>query len=270
MNNIPSVIISEPEKQYHSRSKFGEMLSSHMLAIFNKSPFKYHKTICGEIPDKDTPDYAFGRAAHKLILEGTEAFNDTYTVSDGPINERTGKPFGKDTKAYADWLDLQSGEVVTAADFDKIQAMELSVRGHRETPNLLRPGIAEGVVRAEYCGVQCQIRMDWFSPESGIVDLKTARDMEMFEYDARSYGYILNMAFYRGVLREATGHNFPVHLIAVDKTDFHICGVFAIPEAELDAAERINAAAIMRLIECRARCTWPTGFERKRLLTLNS
>ena len=52
---------------------------------------------------------------------------------------------------------------------------------------------AEGVVRAEYRGVPCQIRMDWFSPKHGIVDLKTCDSLKWFENDCRRYGYIFQM-----------------------------------------------------------------------------
>ena len=82
---------------------------------------------------------------------------------------------------------------------------------------MLADGVAEGVVRAEYNSVPCQIRMDWFSPESGLADLKTCDSLKWFESDCRRYGYIYQMAFYRAVIRETTGVSVPVHIIAVEK-----------------------------------------------------
>ena len=268
---IPECIFHEPEAEYHARSKSGEILSSHMLSRFCEMPYKYYATISGLYHEPEKQEYAFGSAAHKLILEGEEAFSSTYTVGDGPINERTGKPYGKDSKVYLDWLSTQEGEVITTEDFNEIEAMRQSVIQHPEIPEklLLPGGIAEGVVRAELDGVKCQIRMDYFHPSTGIIDLKTCRDIHFFEYDMRNLGYAFQMAFYRAVLREACGIEYPVHIIAIDKTDFHVAGYWNIPAAELDVAERINAAAIRRLKECRKTGKYPTGYERKQIFTLN-
>lgn len=264
-------IIHEPEGVYHARSKSGEILSSHMLQRFAQMPYKYWATVSGLYQEPDKADYEFGRAAHKLILEGQDAFDAAYTVSDGPENPKTGKPYGKDTRAYQDWRSCQEGDVVTTADYAEIGAMRDSVRGHAEIGPLLgREGEAECVVRATLEGVECQIRMDWFSPEAGIVDLKTCRDIAFFEQDARAFGYAYQMAFYRAVLREATGRDFPVHMVAVDKGPFHVAGYWLMPSAELDVAERVNAAAIRRLKECRETGVWPTGYERRQVFTLNS
>lgn len=263
-------VFHEPEAEYHARSKSGEMLSSHMLQRFAQMPYKYWATITGRYEEPDKADYAFGRAAHKLILEGPDAFEAAYTVSDGPINERTGKPYGKETKAYQDWLSLQGTEIVTTADFEVMDAMRQSITGHKGISELLKgDGEAECVARAEVDGVKCQIRLDYFDPMAGIIDLKTCRDIAFFETDMRAFGYCYQMAFYRRVLREVTGRDYPVYMIAVDKTDFHVAGYWLIPGAELDVAERVNEATIRRLKECRETGVWPTGYEQKQIFTLN-
>lgn len=270
--NMPSCIIHEPEEVYHARSKSGECMSSHMLSRFAEMPYKYLATITGLYSDPEKQEYAFGRAAHKLILEGRQAFNDAYVVSDGPVNKKTGKPYGKETKAYLDWQGCQTGEVITTADFNEMEAMNQSVATHPEIPEeLLKPGgEAECVVRAELEGVPCQIRIDYFHPETGIVDLKTCRDIRFFEYDMRSFGYAFQMAFYRAVLRAACGGTeYSVHMVAVDKTAFHVAGYWQIPDAELEVAERINAAALRRFKTCLESGKWPTGYERKQIFTLN-
>lgn len=270
MTPVFNCIVHEPETEYHAQSKSGDILSSHMLARFQEMPYKYFAVITGRYKEPDKAEYAFGSAAHKLILEGREAFDQVYTVADGPVNERTGKPYGKDTKAYQDWLSVQIGEVLSTADFDEIEIMRANIAAHPEIPRIITGhGIAEGVVRAELEGVKCQIRMDYFDPEIGIIDLKTCRDIRFFEYDMRSFGYAFQMAFYRAVLRQATGTEYPVYMVAIDKTEFHVAGYWLIPGAELDIAERINAAAIRRLKECRETGIWPTGYERKQIFTLN-
>lgn len=267
----PTCIFHESEDVYHSRSKSGDYLSSHMLKTFQQMPYKYYATISGLYQEPEKMEYAIGTAAHKLILEGKEAFDAAYTIAyDAPINEKTGKPYGTDTKKYQEWLALQDKNVISIEDFEEIAAMNKNVIDHPIAPEILRPGgVAEGVVRAELEGVPCQIRMDYFHPDVGIIDLKTCRDITFFEYDMRNLSYIFQFAFYRMVLRAASGSDYPFYALAVDKTPFHICGIWQIPDAEIEIAERINLAAIRRFRECRETNKWPTGYERKQIFTFN-
>lgn len=262
----------ENEDVYHSHSRSGEYMSSHLLSTFSRSPYKYHQTISGLVPNDDKPEYAFGRAAHKLILEGQAAFDEAYTVADGPINPKTNLPYGKVTQAYQNWLAEQHGEVISTADYDTIKAMCHNCHAHEGIQELLaatNSREAEGVVRAELEEVPCQIRMDFFSTDCGIVDLKTCRDIEFFEKDCRDFGYAYQLAFYQSVLEAACGVKFPVHIIVVDKTDFHIAGRWDIPDCELEQCDSINRAALRRYKESKELDNWPTGYEHTRLFALH-
>lgn len=136
-----------------------------------------------------------------------------------------------------------------------------------EAVALLLYGRAEGVVRTEYCGTPCQIRIDWLHPHRGIVDFKTCDDLTWFESDARRYGYHRQVAFYRAVLAQAIGGVLvPVHLIAVEKKEPFRCGVWRVGDDTLVQAQRENEAAIRRLLVCRERDEWPTGYEEIRVL----
>ena len=86
-------------------------MSSHLLATFRESPELYRRKTHGEIAEAESPALALGRAAHCLILEGKAAFDEQYVVADGPVNPKTGEPFGKATKAYAEWLFSQTYEI---------------------------------------------------------------------------------------------------------------------------------------------------------------
>lgn len=259
----PSCIIVEPAEKYHSQRN--EFLGSHALNDFRKCPELFRKKATGDIEDEDSQAYLLGRAAHCLILEGIEAFNAGYLVGE-PVNDKTGKPYGKNTQAYHEWINSQSKEVISPAEFDFIKRLQISVWTHNEAAKLLFGGIAEGVVRAAYCGILCQIRMDFFSLLNGITDLKTCDDLTWFEADAKRYGYIYQAAFYRSVLREASEKTYPVHMIAVEKKQPFRCGVWRIAETALDFAETENAAAIERLKKCRSENIWPTGYEEIRTL----
>ena len=256
----------ESAEEYHAKA--GVYFSSHQLRDFMKCPWLYRKKQLGLIEDKDTPAYFVGRAAHVRVLEGFDAFEARFAIG-GPINKSKGKPYGRDTKAFARWAEAEGKPGIHYDDLPLIESLAEGVSRNDEAMALLLHGRSEGVVRTEYCGIPCQIRVDWTHPFRGIVDLKTCDDLTWFESDTRRYGYDRQMAFYRAVLAEALdGLLVPVHLIGVEKKEPFRCGVWRISEDTLSIARRENEAAIGRLLDCRERDYWPTGYEEVRVLHL--
>lgn len=257
-----SAIGHEPADEYHAKAK--EYLSSHQLGDFRKCPLLYHRKRLGHLADEDRPAYTLGRAAHTLILEGLDRFEEDFAVG-GPINPKTGQPFGAGTKAWAEWAEAIGKPVLSDVQFDTVARMNESVRTHQVAMSLLAEGEAECVVRTDYCGMPAQIRMDWFDVHTGIVDLKTCDDLTWFEADARRYGYAHQLAFYRAVLAKVLSLYMPVHLIAVEKKEPYRCGVWQVAADTLAVAQRDNEEAIDRLKACLAEERWPTGYEETRL-----
>jgi hypothetical protein len=262
LKTVLDLIVQEPADAYHAKA--GQYLTSHHLAHFRKSPLLYRKVKAGLVPDEDRPAYLVGRAAHTLILEGREGYAAEYAVG-GPINPATGKRYGSNTKAFAEWAAAQGRPVLTDEQALLIESMADGVVAHDIAMSLLAKGVAEGVVRAEYCGLACQIRMDWLNPNRGLVDLKTCDDLGYFEADARRYGYTHQLAFYRAVLARAAATYAPVHIIAVEKKEPYRCGVWLVSEETLAVAQKENEAAIARLRECGRLNVWPTGYEEVRV-----
>lgn len=248
---------------YHARA--AECLGSHRLATFRECPLLYHLQQTGQVADEDRPAYLIGRAAHSLILEGPDVFAGEYAVG-GPINPRTGAAFGSGTKAFAEWAEQQGKPVLTDDQAALVRCMAAGVASHPLAATILSAGIAEGVARCDYQGVASQVRIDWASPTHGIVDLKTADNLTWFEVEARRFGYLHQLAFYRAVIRLVTGQTPPVHLIAVEKREPYRCGVWLVSPDALAAAQRENEAAIGRLRRCREDDCWPSGYEELRLL----
>ncbi len=255
-------LLHEPAEVYHARA--GEYLSSHLLSDFRKCPQLFHQRRQGIVQDADRPAYLVGRAVHTLALEGRDRFDEEFAVG-GPINPQTGAPFGPTTKAFAQWAMEHGKDVLTEGQYALVSNMAESVRTHELAASLLSEGVAEGVVRANYCGVACQIRMDWFEPHQGIVDLKTCDDLTWFEADARRFGYGHQVAFYRAVLAQVLGVSMPVHFIAVEKREPYRTGVWKVSDDTLSAAQRENEAAIERLKRCQETGLWPTGYEECRV-----
>lgn len=248
----------EPDHVYHAKSR--QYLSSHLLADFRKCPRLYYRKRLGLVTDSDRPAYLVGRAAHTLILEGRDKFDATYATG-GPINPRTNARFTPYTKAWQEWADAHGKQVLSDDQLELVERMAESVRNHQQAQELLAEGKPEAIVRANYCGVPCQIRMDWFDPYKGIVDLKTCDDLTWFEADARRFGYAYQLAFYRAVLAQLLCLPMPVHLIAVEKKEPYRCGVWKVKAELLSLVERENVAAIARLKQCEANDFWPSGYE---------
>jgi len=253
-----SFLIRESAEVYHAQA--ARFLSSHQLAEFRRNPLLFHKKEQGLVKDEDRPAFLLGRAAHTLTLEGRETYEREYAFG-GPVNPKTGEPFGSRTKAFQDWAEAQGKPVLSDEQVALIEDMNAAVHAHEHAAALLSEGIPEGVIRAEYCGVPCQARFDWLSPQRGIVDLKTCDNLDWLQVDARSYGYAHQMAFYRSLLACVSGTVVPVHLIAVEKREPFRCGVWRMSEEVLGIAQKENKEAIERLKVCRDRDHYPTGYE---------
>lgn len=277
----PNWLLDMTADEYHAATKRNEFTTSHRLNLFRKCPALYKKTIDGEIVEGDTAAFAFGRATHVYIIEGKEKFDAEYVVSDGPINEKTGKPYGKLTAAYAKWAAEQPKPVVGTEDFAMLQKMREAVHAHPVAKDLLASGIAEGTIRTTWDGEPVQARLDWFDPERNlVVDLKTCADVDRFGYDIRDFGYIPQMAFYarcvclaRGGESDATATGFPAcYLVAVEKKEpFRVSVVNIVALTLADAvfqhmggeSWRDDACAMVdELKRCRETGVWPTRYEK--------
>jgi hypothetical protein len=253
-----SALITEPEGVYAAGRK--QNLSSHALNDFRKNPRLYHKKQLGLIHEEERAAFVIGRAAHCRTLEGVDEFRRRFAIG-GPINPKTGKSFGQDTKAYAEWAATIGKPAISQDTADLCEQLAEAVSNHAEAAALIGEGQAEGVVRAEYGGLASQIRIDWTHPDRGIIDLKTIDDLDYFELQARSFGYGHQLAFYRAILAQAAGRKPEVHVIAVEKKEPYRVGVWRFSDQVLDAAARENLAAIERLKLCRSQDRWPTGYE---------
>ena len=273
MNKL-SFFADVPADEYHQAARDGKFLSSHLLGDFRKSPRLYHKKINGEIEPSESAALAVGRAVHVLVLEGRARFDEEFLVTDGPVNPKTGEPFGKTTKAYREWAASQSKEVVGGADFAFMSKLRESVWAHPVARELLDDGIAEQTVRTRYCGEPCQIRMDWFRSDYGgrpaICDLKTCETLDYFEGDARRFGYPQQMAFYREALRTASegAVEADCFLVAIEKREPMRCGVWKLTDGILQACALENERAIAELRSCRSDNVWPTRTEDMRILDI--
>ena len=251
-------IYSEPWATYHARR--ATCLTYHALADFNKSPLIYHQKKNGIIADQDRPAYRIGRATHTMLLEGMARFSDEYVIG-GPINPKTGKTYGADTKAFSEWMSEFPGkDVVSEEDYGNIQKMWDSFISHPIAGEFrFAP---EVTIRGEYLGHLCQSRIDGLADDSAyMIELKTCEDIDNFVYDARKYKYTRQVAFYREMVRLATGQEPIAYIVAVEKKAPHRCGVWNVDATVLNVCKSENEDAMRQLAECAQTGTWPSGYE---------
>lgn len=138
----------------------------------------------------------------------------------------------------------------------------------RVAEGILRGGVAEGVVRCRHREHACQARIDWlaYDPQVGIVDLKTADELDSFEFALRALGYVHQLAFYRTLVAVAGGHVLSVHVVAVEKREPFRCGVWCIASAVLDQAQAQNDEVMDELRRCRNTGNWFTRYEELRVV----
>ena len=208
---------------YHAAAARGERISFHSLMDFAHNGKEYHARCIGALPPKEeTRAMFFGRAAHKYILEGREAFDAEYKVADGPINARTGKPFGADTNAYREWLAQQDKEIVFNEEAAQIKLMAKAVNEHDFASQLFANGTAETPLYFHWCGLPCQSCLDWYHPHfkggerTSIVDLKTTSDLDQFIRQAEKLRYFTQLAFYRRAYEENAVLDADCWLVAVE------------------------------------------------------
>lgn len=255
-----------PEDVYHRKALAGQAISSTMLREFRKSPAQYFARITGRIFEKNCTAFRVGRAVHKLLLEGDHAYRAAFSVG-GPNNDRTGRPFGADTKAFREWVagaGLDPARVVTPSEALAVERMRRAVHRHKDAASLLARGWPERTAEAELCGLPCQARMDWLTPDGTLVDVKTTRCMDEFENDARRHGYLHQFAFYADVAVAAGAGRLSVAAVVVEKFEPHRVGVWTFPESVLAPYAAQNAETLARLKRCRETGIWPSGFEEKR------
>jgi len=260
----------ESEKEYRGRDILhgGDLMSYHALAKFAKCPAAFHEAKMGLLKDDDEDHYRFGRAAHCRILEGKAEYERRY-VFGGPINPKTGAPFGQRTKAYEEWRQEQEAdgrECISDDDDMKIQFLANSVERHEIASDLIQRGETEVVIREKQHGIDCQSRLDLIASD-GVVDLKTCYDLDRFVHDFVRYRYANQLAFYSAMLAHSIGEMMSsATVIAVEKNPPYRCGVFWIEYSVINEAWSENKDTFAMYKKCIESDEWPTLYESERVI----
>ena len=255
-------LTKEPHAEYDA--KRAEFLTATAVKDFIKSPAIYAARMAGELPFRSSRAMDVGTAAHVLILEGLNAYTERYVVSSGPVNDKTGKPYGTSTKAYQEWKDgmLSQGlELITPGEDQTVREMAASVRLHPVASEWLASGEPEGVVRTRVMDMDVQARLDFYAHDGYIVDLKTCRDLDAFEDQYTDLRYDIQAAFYQEVFEAAYYYAPPVRFVAVEKAAPFRVGVFEVPDAEMGRARAELVRTLLEIKRMDADGVYPTRYD---------
>lgn len=192
-------------QDYHAHPAIGS--SAAKLALKSMQLLRDH---LDGLLTKDAAPFAIGRLAHLMVLE-PDRFAEL-TTDKGPINERTGQPYGRDTKAFAQWqADNPHITVVEPWLYVMLQRMPIEVF------DALKGSVAESSHFATIAGVDFKCRPDALKDRL-ILDLKTCVDIDRIDRDIQRREYWFTSAFYRRVMEAATGQRHRHKFIFVEKS----------------------------------------------------
>ena len=238
-------------KEYRSR----EGISSSELKKIMKSPahYKYYK----ENPTEDTPALLFGRAAHKYVLETYDFYNEFAVAQNCDRRTKEGK------EIWAKFVAESEGkDVITQEQLDVIDAMRTSAYA---TPFVSKLMSGEKELsfwgKDEDTGLVIKCRPDCitdFNARHILIDYKTCTDAEntKFYRDSIKFGYDLQLAYYLDILKQNTGHDYDVVIIAQEKSAPYVTNVFQLSENYLENGRVLYKEMLKVYKECSESDNW--------------
>lgn len=231
------------------------------LKTIARSPAHYRWAI--EHPDeqKDTDSKRLGTAEHCLLLEPARFERD---VIPAPINPKTGKAFGGETKAWAEYAADHPGKIIVSdEELARLHGMAASVAAHPLASRILSdPGTNEVTMVwvDETTGLRCKSRVDARRDGLGIrADIKTCEDASERGMAAAmvAYGYDTAAAFYaRGA--KALGIDHEAHaLICVESAGPFGVAVYRVADATFGIGETRVKEWLSTLKRCIDTDSWP-------------
>lgn len=238
-------------KEYRER----EGISSSELKKLMKSPMHYKHW--KDNPQEDTPALLFGRACHKYVLETYDFFNEFAVAPNVDRRTKEGK------EEWAKFVAESEGkDIITQEQFEQIDEMRNAAYATPFVSKLLS-GEKElsfwGVDKDTGLTIKC--RPDCITEWNGkhiLIDYKTAQDVENMKFyrDSIKFGYDLQLAYYRDILKQNTGLDYMVVIIAQEKSAPYVTNVFQLSENYLQNGEVLYKEMLKVYKECEETDNW--------------
>jgi hypothetical protein len=247
---------------YHGDLCVGPSVSSSGLrTIWDRSPAHYYAQsyLNPNAKRQDKPEFAFGRAAHKLLIEGKDGFEDEYAVRPEEWPDWR-------SKSAQTWRDEQiaAGKtVITPEEVLAIGEMATSLGSHP----LVKQGILDGMIERSIVwqdaetGVWLKARPDAIPGDcTDLVDLKTTGSVadDDIQRSITSFGYNVQAAVACEGVKQV--FNFQVEtftLVFVEKTAPYAVRIVTIPAEDIDRGHMQMAWATRTFARCVKTNEWP-------------
>jgi hypothetical protein len=143
--------------------------------------------------DPDTPARARGKAMHKIVLEGEEAFSRLYVRRPDDVEGASSTDKGAITRAAK--KNLAAGQTLLGcADYDRVRIAGAMISKHPDLGDAFSNGQSEVSVFWERGGVMRKCRFDYLKPR-GIGDLKSITNTKGIEFKAACRNAIANYRY---------------------------------------------------------------------------
>jgi exodeoxyribonuclease VIII len=263
----PGIYYGMPRAEYDAIDAINWSRLRHIL----RSPAHMLAEIAAKT---DTPAMAFGRVAHEVILEGQRNF-----VVGGPVNPKTGKSYGAETKAFAEWAAAQSSPVLASDDAERLDGMQAALAAHTTAQTIL-----DGTNREvslvwvnEETGLTCKARVDFArldvadDEDMYFGDYKTALDASFreFYWATRRTLYDAQMAHYEDGLQTLTGMVPLCYVIAQEKESPWAVAVYSLGRTVMDHGRAAVTRALSVYAECMRTGLWPAYPDSVQVLELD-
>jgi hypothetical protein len=215
----------------------------------------------------DSASLRIGTALHLLVLEGEDAFREGFAWG-GPINPKTGKPFGSDTDKFRDWAEAiraEGKECITTAEADAVRAMAASLIDHPGAYAHLMATKDEREVSGVFTpfddiGLRAKFRADGIATSFGaMVDLKTTQSANYWDWRTSvvNYGYHRQAALY---LKGANRLGLDVQdfvWVCVEKEPPYAVGLYRLDMDDLGIADTQVEELLRLWHQCVESGEWP-------------
>jgi hypothetical protein len=218
-----------PNEAYHA----GVGISSSAIRRFGESQLHAIEHV-----QETTPAMNFGTAAHAMLVEGDEAFNNDIAVL-------TGSPYTNANKELKKEYEERGLTVIKEAELNHIRGMKANMI--EEGNMYLNPEgkLAEASFYWYEDEVLCKCRPDVLCPPLTkpyadnsvvVIDYKTTQscDPKAFAGSVRKYGYDMQAAWYRRGMQKAGFKVQEFVFVAQEKVPPYAAKVFRITEEQMD------------------------------------
>jgi len=231
--NLAKVQVQMPRDDYYAASEDRKVVTPENVGGLLEYPALFHAmSEDRELRPALSEAMTTGRALSDFLSLQPEEFLQAYVVAEGPVNPKTGKPYGTDTKVYAEWRASQDKTPVSTEQFNMFGKMAIAYNTHSFVKELA--GYVchrNATLAAKLHGVDCLCRIDRLYVGDGTVvaiDVKTTSDLNGFIRSADALHYREQQALICRILEANGFDNVQVRIAAIEKGPLPRCGVFGV------------------------------------------